>query len=64
MNKTITFKTAHVAQPNTPETDLLEYVDHFVESSYDDGSTLKSRVSARCPSHAIELVSNQQKSSL
>jgi hypothetical protein len=54
--KHITLANASVAQPNTPETDLMEFVLHEVEIHFSDNTSHKATINARCPMHAIDLV--------
>jgi len=48
-----TMMSAHTAQPNTPETDLMSKVPHIV-SYVLDGQTHEMWVVAPCPLSAIE----------
>jgi hypothetical protein len=57
--KNIILANASVAQPNTPETDLMESVLHEVEIYFSDSTSHKAKISARCPMHAIELVKSR-----
>ena len=45
---------ACVSQPNTPETDAMEFVDHDVTVQYSNGEIKVLKVKARDPQDAIE----------
>ena len=45
---------ACVSQPNTPETDAMEFVDHDVTVQYANGEIKVLKVKARDPQDAIE----------
>jgi hypothetical protein len=44
---------ARVAQPNTPESDKMEFVFHVVQCEI-DGMKYQMQVNARCPMDAIK----------
>jgi len=60
----IKYISAYTTKPNTPESDLLEFVEHEVVLHYQNGSKDKHRLQARCPMHATELVKNYSQNPL
>lgn len=50
----VQFLSAHVAQPNTPESDAQREVMHIVHGTV-DGVRMQARVMATDPMHAIDL---------
>jgi hypothetical protein len=52
----INFISSHTTKPNTPESDLLEFVEHEVILHYHNGDKDTHILQARCPLHATELV--------
>ena len=49
----VTNLLAYTAQPNTPETDMQEFVLHIVEGTI-DGVQVECKLNARDPMDAIE----------
>ena len=49
--------SAKVAQPNTPQTDMQDYVEHLVQVKFEDGRQGAISLFAESPLEAIKIAS-------